>query len=87
MPAANFNLRNINPKIMLLLKKEAAQQNISVNSLILQIIQREFGIISPLKKSTFHDLDYLAGTWNKEDQKTFESNIKTFEKIDEQLWS
>ena len=87
MPASNFNLRNINPEIMLLLKKEAAQQKISVNSLILQIIQREFGITHQIKKSIFHDLDYLAGTWSKEDQKTFDNNVKAFEKIDKELWS
>lgn len=72
---------------MLLLKKEAEQQKISVNSLILQIIQREFGISHRIKKIIFHDLDHLSGTWSKEDQIIFDKNIKAFEKVDEELWS
>lgn len=86
MSTSNFNLRNISSKMMLQLKKEAAQKKISVNSLILQIVEREFNVVHPLKKSTFHDLDYLAGTWSKEDEEIFNNNIKAVEKIDEELW-
>lgn len=82
----NFNLRNIAPDVMSLLKKEAVKQKISVNSLILLIIERSLGIAHPVKKNVFHDLDYLAGTWNDEDKKIFDENIKSFEKIDKELW-
>lgn len=87
MPMSNFNLRNITPNVMSLLKREAVKQKKSVNSLILQIIERDFGIAHQTKKAVFHDLDYLAGTWSSKDKKAFDEKIKSFEKIDKELWS
>jgi hypothetical protein len=87
MPALNFNLRNVAPNVMVLLKKEAALQKISVNSLILQSIEKSLGIAHPAKKAIYHDLDHLAGTWSTQDKKTFDDHVKSFEKIDKELWS
>ncbi|MFI5343662.1 MAG: toxin-antitoxin system HicB family antitoxin [Chlamydiales bacterium] len=85
--SANFNLRNIAPEVMTQLKREASEQGISVNSLILQYLERSLGITKRVKKTPFHDLDDLAGTWSKKDKIIFESNIKPFEQIDKELWS
>lgn len=38
------------------------------------------------KKTTYHDLDKLAGTWSEKDKRTFEKNVKAFDKIDQELW-
>ena len=84
---SNFNLRNIAPEVMALLKKKAAMQKTSVNSVILQIIGQNVGITPKIEKVVFHDLDHLAGTWDEKDVKEFIKNIKCFEKIDEELWS
>lgn len=87
MSSSNFNLRNIAPDVMALLKKEAAKQDLSVNSLILQTLEQKFGIVSSrTKKTAFHDLDHLAGTWSDSDKKAFDKNINPFEKIDKELW-
>jgi hypothetical protein len=34
----------------------------------------------------YHDLDYLAGTWTKEDETEFLLNTEQFNEIDQQLW-
>jgi hypothetical protein len=34
----------------------------------------------------YHDLDYLAGTWTKEDETEFLLNTQQFNEIDQQLW-
>lgn len=86
MPASNFNLRNLTPQLMSKLRQEAVEHKISINSLILQIIEQGLGLAHPTKKMIYHDLDYLAGTWGEEDIKTFNDKIKSFEKIDEDLW-
>jgi len=86
MSASNFNLRNIAPEVMVLLKREAAKQKISINSLILQIIDKGLGTVHQKKRILFHDLDHLAGTWSMDDKKAFDENIKFFEKIDRELW-
>ncbi|MEI8366016.1 MAG: hypothetical protein WCF65_06325 [Parachlamydiaceae bacterium] len=86
MSTSNFNLRNLTPDVMSLLKKEATKQKISMNSLILSIVERGLGLTRQNKKSVFHDLDYLAGTWNSEDKKKFDDHTKSFEEIDKELW-
>jgi len=86
MPASSFNLRKIAPEVMLLLKKKAMKQKISINSLILKIIDQGLGIAYPIEKAFFHDLDYLAGTWSEKEKKEFDDNIKPFENIDKDLW-
>lgn len=86
MSTSNFNLRNVAPEVMLFLKKEAINRKISVNSLILQIIEQSMGITHRVKRTVFHDLDDLAGTWSHEDKKTFDEKTKSFEKIDKELW-
>lgn len=86
MTSPNFNLRNIAPDVMALLRKEAAKQKISINSLILQTIERGLGISKQRKKTGFHDLDSLAGTWSEKDKKGFDEKIKPFDKIDKELW-
>lgn len=87
MSTSNFNLRNIPPHVMLLLKQKAIRQQTSVNSLILQIIQRDVGIDYPNKRLVFHDLDHLAGTWDENDKTIFDERTKAFQEIDKELWS
>lgn len=86
MPTPNFNLRNIAPEVMAMLKKEASRQNLSVNSLILQSIDHHLGVSQKAKKAKYHDLDCLAGTWSDREKKAFDNNTRAFETIDEELW-
>ncbi len=41
MSSSNFNLRSISPELMLLLKREAKKLDISVNMLILKLIEKD----------------------------------------------
>lgn len=36
--------------------------------------------------TTYHDLDFLAGTWTEDDEIEFLSNTNDFNKIDKNLW-
>jgi hypothetical protein len=84
MSSSNFNLRGIPLEVMNLLKQQAKKMHTSVNILILQMIERGLGFTR--KKPGYHDLDHLAGTWSKEEAKTFQKNTSYFEKIDKDLW-
>ena len=85
MSAYNFNLRGIPSEVMILLKREAKRLRTSVNVLILKMIERGLGF--SCEKHSYHDLDYLAGSWSSTEKNTFEENTKYFEKIDKELWS
>lgn len=86
MTPSNFNLRGISPEVMAVLKREAHEKKISLNLLILQLIEQGIGYSKKAKKHVYHDLDNLAGTWSKEDNQIFEENVKSFEQIDEEFW-
>ncbi|MCL1465508.1 hypothetical protein [Argonema galeatum] len=36
--------------------------------------------------TTYHDLDFLSGTWSQEDEIEFLSHTNEFNQIDEKLW-
>ncbi len=85
--ASNFNLRGVSSQVMTLLKRQAKEQKTSVNILILKLIEQGIGYSKKSKKIVYHDLDKLAGTWSDQESKTIKKNIRSFEKIDKELWS
>ena len=87
MSITNFNLRGVKSEVMVTLKQAAEKQNISVNSLILTLIEGGIGYSHTVKRPTHHDLDKLSGTWSASEAQEFEKNTTDFEKIDEDLWS
>jgi hypothetical protein len=86
MTASNFNLRGIPPQVMTLLKREAKSLKVSVNVLILKLIEQGIGFSGKPKKVLYHDLDFLIGTSSSKENKDFEKQVKIFEEIDEELW-
>jgi hypothetical protein len=85
MTTSNFNLRGIQPEIMSLLRREAKEQNISMNFLILKLVEQGIGY-SHKKRTVHHELDGLSGTWSIHESKEFEKNSKFFEQIDKEFW-
>ncbi len=76
MSASNFNL-SIPFKVMVLLKQEAKRSHISVNELVLKMMELQLGLVS--KKHTYHDLDHLAGSWSGREEQVFKENTHFFE--------
>lgn len=86
MTASNFNLRGVPPQVMSLLKTQAKKLKLSVNSLILSLIEQGMGISAKPKRVKHHDLDFFIGTWSSKEGKEFDERVKIFEKIDDELW-
>lgn len=84
MSTLNFNLRGIPTEVMISLKKESKRLHVSVNTLILKIVEKGLGF--SYEKTIYHDLDYLAGSWSSSEEKAFKEHTKSFEKIDKELW-
>jgi hypothetical protein len=82
----NIHLRCVNKMMMLRLKQEASAHNMSVNQFILVLLNNGLGLSNKPTKIIHHDLDKLAGTWNKQEAKQFLKSIEDFEKIDEDIW-
>lgn len=84
---SNLSLRGLAPDALSQLKRIAAQQNASVNSLILGLIDQGLGRSGSKAVIRRHDdLDALAGSWQKEDLLSFEQAIAPFEAVDPAIW-
>lgn len=68
------------------LKKTAATQNISINKLILNLLQQALGLLPAEQQHVYHDMDVFSGTWSAQKTKQFLKNTSDFEHIDEALW-
>lgn len=82
----NVHLRGLDNQLFNSLKQTASIQKISMNRLILNLLQQNLGFTQKYKPRTYHDLDKLAGTWSKKEAKEFLRSISDFEQIDEELW-
>lgn len=84
--AANLHVRGIDPTLMARLKEQAMAQDLSINSLVLQLLQGSMGLAIPKRLRSYHDLDKLAGTWDAAQATAFKQACTDFEEIDKGLW-
>jgi hypothetical protein len=83
---SNIHLRNVDDQLLRQLKRQAINEEISVNTLILNLLRQSLHLEFSPKFKTYDDLDSLAGTWNKQQFKDFKNIHHDFEKIDKDIW-
>lgn len=84
---ANLSLRGIDEKTAARLKGEARRRGLSVNALVIQLIRQGVGLKLPeAQRTTHHDLDSLAGTWEEKETTQFLESVSNFGQIDRALW-
>ena len=84
---ANMSVRGLDDKALARLKRRAAREGSSVNSLVVRLLQGEGNgaVKAPLLRKV-DDLDALAGTWTDDQLRAFERNTAAFAEVDPQLW-
>jgi plasmid stability protein len=84
---SNLSVRGLDDKALAKLKIMAAREEVSVNSVVVRLIEQGVGQ-RPLKTVVrrHDDLDALAGRWSKREAQAFAKAIAPFSEIDEQLW-
>lgn len=81
-----MTIRGIDDEVAKLLKDRAKSEEMSVNGLILKMVNESLGIEKKKRIKTYRDLDHLAGTWSEKDLYEFQKNVEDMEKIDEEIW-
>ncbi len=79
---ATMIIRGLGDQALARLKNQAEQEGISLNSLVLRILQGTGTSIQPGALKKFDDLDALAGTWSVEEAQAFERNTAAFSEVD-----
>jgi plasmid stability protein len=84
---ANLSIRGLDDKALAALKRRAAQEEASVNTLVVRLIEQGLGLRRTKPSLVRHDdLDALAGTWREQDVGAFERPTAPFAKVDAELW-
>ena len=81
-----LTIRGIDPELANKIKERSRESGESINKLTLRLLKSSLGIGEKQVFPIYHDLDHLAGTWTKKDEKEFYKNIQGLEKIDKELW-
>ena len=79
-----LTLRKIPPAIDRQLRLVSAKKSQSINTTILETLQKGLGLEESSKKK--RDLSRYAGTWTQDEYEQFENNCKVFEQIDPEVW-
>jgi hypothetical protein len=84
---ANLSIRGLDEKALAELKKRARQEDASVNTVVLRLIEQGIGRRRAKAALRRHDdLDALAGSWRKSDAAAFERATAPFGEVDPSLW-
>jgi len=84
---ASMSIRGLSPKTVARLKRRAAREGTSLNTLVLRLLQADENLLqTPRLLEKFDDLNALAGTWNAEQGRAFERDTAAFSEVDPALW-
>jgi hypothetical protein len=79
-------IRGIPREVEETIRKEAKQKGLSVNKVVISLLEKATGQRVATRKTRYHDLDHFSGVWKEAEEKTFIKNLAAQRQIDEELW-
>ena len=81
----SLTVRGITPEIEKRLRQQAAERHTSLSRAALSLMEAGIGS-RPKEKKLHHDLDFLIGSWTKEEADDFDRRLKESRKPDPKDW-
>ena len=83
-----ITLRNLPPELEKTVRKEAERRRTSINKAVISLLERKVEGHKKKKagRSSYDDLDTLAGSWSKKEAAEFERALAVQRTIDPELW-
>ncbi len=81
-----ITVRGIPEEIKRIIMKEAKEKGMSLNKVLISLLERGVGGRKKKGEGLYHDLDHLCGLWNEEDEERFEEALKMQRRIEDSLW-
>ena len=82
-----LTVRGVDSTLHEKLRAAAASKGVSINHLVLEILRQASGlVIQSGKRPEYHDLDYLAGTWDAAQAEEFSRLTGEQRTIEADLW-
>ena len=87
-PAGAITLRNLPPSVAAELRKQAREQGLSLNRLVVTILTERLGggQRAVREPTEHHDLDALAGSWTRSEASRFDRALSAQRRIDAEMW-
>lgn len=77
-----YTIRGVTANIDQSLRREAAREGKSLNTVVLEVLQKGLGLQAEPRR--YDDLDDLAGTWVHDPE--FDRAVEQMDRVDEELW-
>lgn len=79
-------LRNLPPSLDRTIRQRAKKKGVSVNKVVIRLLQEHLGESEKRPVHRYHDLDELAGSWSKQEAEAFERTLAKQRAIDPEMW-
>lgn len=68
-------LRNLPASLDRTIRQRAKKQGVSVNKVVISLLQDHLGESEPRPARRYHDLDGLAGSWGRQEAEAFDKAL------------
>jgi plasmid stability protein len=79
-------LRNLPPSLDRTIRQRAKKKGVSVNKVVIGLLQEHLGEAEKRPVRRYHDLDELAGSWSKQEAEAFDRALAKQRAIDLEMW-
>ena len=79
-------LRNLPPSLDRTIRQRAKKKGVSVNKVVIRLLQEHLGESEKRPVHRYHDLDELADSWSKQEAEAFERTLAKQRAIDPEMW-
>ena len=79
-------LRNLPPSLDRTIRQRAKKKGVSVNKVVISLLQEHLGETEKRPVRRYHDLDELAGSWSKQEADAFDQALGKQRTIDPEMW-
>lgn len=81
-----LTLRNLPPSLDRTIRQRAKKKGVSVNKVVISLLQDHLGESEARPVRRYHDLDGLAGSWSKQEAEAFDKALAKQRAIDPEMW-
>jgi len=81
-----ITLRGIPPDVARKIQERADRLRLSLNAVVIQMLEEALGTTRPKQARCHDDLDFLAGTWSEQEAEEFDAAVADQRRIDPEVW-
>jgi plasmid stability protein len=81
-----ITLRNLPPQLDRTIRERAKKKGVSVNKVVIGLLQDHLGESERKTVRRYHDLDDLSGSWTRQQAEAFDRALEKQRGIDLEMW-